>query len=157
MARAREVGLREVIGADRSQVVRQFFGESTLLAFLALILGGILARLFLPTFNTLAQTQFVLDTSTAVSIVPGLTVLILAVGLLAGLYPAAFLSAYQPVEVFRKSRTKSSWFRQGLVVFQFALSIALIVGSGMVERQIDYMTNKKLGFDTPLTIEKPEL
>jgi putative ABC transport system permease protein len=147
VSRSREVGLRKVIGAARKQIIRQFFGESLLLASLAVIAAGIIVRLFLPQFNTLAETLFTFDTATALSLVPALVLLVLIIGLLAGMYPALFLSAYQPVEVFQKSRASSSRFRQGLVVFQFALSIVLVIGTGMVGRQVRYMTEKGLGFE----------
>jgi len=148
VSRSREVGLRKVIGAYRHQIIKQFFGESTLLAVVALLLAFVLVRLFLPRFNTLAETQFDLTFAVIAPILPGIVLLVIAVGILAGLYPALFLSASQPIEVFRRSRSaNSSWFRQGLVVFQFAISITLIIGTGMVYRQIQFLGDKKLGFE----------
>ena len=147
VSRSREVGLRKVIGAYRQQVIRQFFGESMLLAALSLFFAIAIVRIALPRFNTLAETHFAFTAATLIQILPALLLLVIAVGVFAGLYPALFLSAFQPIEVFRKSRAgATSWFRQGLVIFQFAISIALIIGTGMVQRQIDYISSKNLGF-----------
>jgi putative ABC transport system permease protein len=148
VSRAREVGLRKVIGADRNQIILQFFGESILLAGAALVLAFVLVRLFLPQFNTLAETQFAFSSATIVPILPSIALLMIAIGLLAGLYPALFLSAFQPIEVFRKSTSSgSSLLRKSLVVFQFTVTIALIVGTGMVYRQIQFISEKNLGFE----------
>jgi len=148
VSRSREVGLRKVIGANRNQIVRQFFSESILLAVAALVLAFVLVRLFLPQFNTLAETQFPFSLATIVPILPSIALLMIAIGILAGLYPALFLSAFEPIEVFRKSTSSgSSLLRKGLVVFQFSVSIALIIGTGMVYRQIQYISDKNLGFE----------
>ena len=153
--RAREVGMRKVIGAQRGQLVRQFLGESVLLALGALGLAAALAALALPAFNTF--------TGKALSLNPGLLLGMLgaglAVGLFAGSYPAFFLSAFRPIEVLKGAGgSRGSGFsavRKGLVVTQFALSTVLIIGAAVVFRQLDYIQTKKLGFDQEQVVVLP--
>lgn len=155
VSRGREVGLRKVIGAYRHQIVQQFFGESLLLACLAGLLAVAIVRMTLPSFNTLAEMQLALTGATIASAAPAWLLLVAVVGVLAGLYPALYLSGFQPVEVFRKTVSRSAGFRKGLVVFQFALSIAMIVGTGMVQRQVAYLSEKNLGFEAEQLVILP--
>lgn len=145
--RAREVGLRKVVGASRGQLIQQFLGESLIVAFLALLLAIIATEAMLPVFNDLIQKRLVLDTY--VTLLPALVGVILVVGFLAGGYPAFVLSAWQPVEALKRqiqSGSGGSWFWKGLVLFQFSISIFLIVGTLVVRDQISYMLNRDLGF-----------
>ena len=149
-ARAKEVGLRKVVGAQRRQLAMQFLGESLLTSILALLLAIGLFRLLLPLFNGLTGKALALDalwTGSTVFFVPGL---LLLVGVVAGLYPALVLSGFRPALVlkgaFRTSR-RGVALRKGLVVFQFAISIILIVGTAVVAVQLDYLRNQNLGFE----------
>ncbi|HJP34195.1 MAG TPA: FtsX-like permease family protein [Candidatus Latescibacteria bacterium] len=148
MSRAREVGLRKVVGARRLQVVVQFLGESAVLAAIALILSLAVVWLLLPHFNRLAGTALQLTAATMAAILPGILLLVVFVALLAGAYPAFFLSAFEPIDSFRQARRGGATrFRHALVVTQFAVSIALVIGTGMIYRQIEYIGERHLGFD----------
>lgn len=149
-SRAREIGMRKVLGANRGQIVRQFFGESLIYAFLALIMAVALVHLTLPVFSSLADRELSPDYSKAPWIIPCLLGLGLLVGLLAGSYPALHLSRFRPARVLRSSlptASSRSPFRRVLVVFQFAVSIALIIGTGVVIGQLNYMKDRDLGFE----------
>ncbi|UCE21723.1 MAG: ABC transporter permease, partial [Candidatus Aminicenantes bacterium] len=148
--RAKEVGMRKVAGAHKADIIRQFYGESILLAFISLLLAMILVWLLLPVFNNLAAKELSLDISRNLSILLGLLCIAMMTGIISGSYPAFFLSAFQPVMVlkgFRLSRSKGSAFRKILVVFQFSLTILLIICTIGVYNQLDYMRNRKLGYD----------
>ena len=148
--RAREVGLRKVFGAHRKNLIGQFLAESTVLALTGLVLAVALATLALPLFNNFAGKEMSAGVLAKGVMLAGMLFLIVFTGLLAGSYPAFFLSGFQPVAVFRGVLSKgsgSSLLRRILVVFQFTISIALIVGTGIVLEQIDYLKRKDLGFD----------
>ncbi len=156
-ARAQEVGMRKVVGAQRRQLILQFIGESMFLAALALLFSIGLVLVFLPVFNELSgkQLTFGWDDPAAGS---GLVAVTLLVGLLSGSYPAFFLSSFQPVAVFRGSLQAgkaSARLRRGLTVFQFTLSIVFIIGTGVVYRQLHYVTHKVLGFDKEQVVVLP--
>ena len=153
--RVREIGVRKVIGAHRTQLVRQFLGESILLALLALALSFLLVNLSLPTFNTLTEKTLRLAYSGAM--LASFLGLGLLVGLVAGLYPALFLARLQPVASLRskKAGATSLRLRQGLVVTQFAISAFLIIGTLIVSSQLDYLRNKDLGFDEEQVVVIP--
>jgi putative ABC transport system permease protein len=147
--RAREVGVRKVMGSLRSHLMRQFLTESTLVTAVAFIFALGIAYLFLPIFNLLSQKQLQLpfNDPTFYSSLLGAG---LVVGLLAGVYPAFYLSAFRPVNVLKGQISvgmKSGLIRSTLVVFQFVISIFLIVGAIAVNRQLSYMQNKKLGYE----------
>ncbi|MCI0751150.1 MAG: ABC transporter permease [Flammeovirgaceae bacterium] len=146
--RAREVGLRKTMGSIKQQLVAQFLVESTLLSFLATCLAVLFVQLGLPFFNDLAQKNLTLIFS--IELIGGLLILSILVGTLAGSYPAFFLSAFNPVVVMKGNftgNTKGAWLRNGLVVFQFWISIILIVGTLVVSRQMKFMQDKSLGYD----------
>ncbi|MFA9452476.1 MAG: ABC transporter permease [Candidatus Aminicenantaceae bacterium] len=148
--RAREVGMRKVAGAYRSDLIRQFFGESMLLASVAFFLALGLVLLLLGAFNTLAAKELTLGISSSGWLWLGLLGIALITGFISGTYPALFLSGFQPVRVLKgslQSGARSSAFRKFLVVFQFSLTILLIICTLVVYRQLDYMRNKKLGYD----------
>ena len=147
--RAKEVGLRKVIGAARSSLIIQFIGEAMFLTFLAVILAVILVTLILPAFNDVTGKQLVLPVRQP-AFWAALTGLFAVTGFVAGSYPALFLSSLNPVRVLKGS-LKFNWgatfFRQGLVVFQFTLSVILIVGMIVIYRQQDYIRTRNLGYD----------
>ncbi|MDP6038467.1 MAG: ABC transporter permease, partial [Candidatus Latescibacteria bacterium] len=148
--RAREVGMRKVVGAHRLQLIQQFLSESILLSFLSLLFAVVLIELFLPYFNAFTGKRLSLDLGDYGSMLIGLVGISLSVGILAGSYPAFFLSAFRPVEVLKGALmvgVKKAPFRKGLVVFQFSISIFLIIGTLIVVRQQEYSRNKDLGFD----------
>ncbi|CCH52468.1 protein of unknown function DUF214 [Fibrisoma limi BUZ 3] len=147
--RAREVGVRKVVGAMRSLLVGQFIGEALLLTSLALLIALGFIYLILPSFNSLTGKHIRLQITDARFwlMLGGITVV---TGLLAGSYPALFLSSLNPVRVLKGSLKFGSGarlFRQGLVVFQFVLSTLLIVGTIVVYRQVNFIQTKNLGYD----------
>lgn len=152
--RAREVALRKVVGAKRNQIITQFLGESVFLTLLALILAFPFARIVLTQLNALLQTQYTIDFQTSFTQLPILLILTLSVGLIAGLYPAFYLSAFNPAHTFTNTK-RSAHFRQVLVIAQFAIAIVLIVGTTVVDRQLTFIQNKDLGFDQDQLIVLP--
>jgi putative ABC transport system permease protein len=148
--RAREVGVRKVVGGLRLQLVLQFLAESIILAFLAIIGAAVMIEFFLPAFNELAQKSIQIDYASDWSIIAGFITLALTVGIAAGSYPAFFLSRFQPVEVLKggpATGTSGARLRQLLVVGQFVISIVLIVCTLIVNDQIEFIRHKQLGFD----------
>jgi putative ABC transport system permease protein len=148
--RAKEVGIRKVLGADRGKLMKQFLGESLILSFIALPVAAALVELFLPALNALTDKDLGMNYFGNNVVFLGLLGILLFVGLISGSYPAFFLSAYHPAEVLRgklKSGSRSSLFRKALVVVQFSISIVLIVGTVVIYYQLDFIRNKKLGFD----------
>ncbi len=148
--RAREVGLRKVVGARRPQLVRQFFAESVLMSLVALGLALILVELFLPAFNALAGKTIATSWGANLPVLLGCLGLALATGLLSGIYPALFLSSFRPILVLKGTlRTAGGGplFRKALVIVQFTLSVFLITGTAIISRQMAYMRAKDLGFD----------
>jgi len=146
--RAKEVGVRKVMGSLRSHLIRQFLTESILLSALSFVLAVALAYLIVPIFNELSQKSLVLPFSTPLFYLV-LLVGSLIVGILAGLYPSFFLSAFKPVQVLKGQVAlgmRSGFIRSSLVVFQFVISVFLIVGTIAVYRQLDFIQHKKIGF-----------
>jgi len=148
--RAKEIGLRKVVGATRTSLVRQFLGESMLLSVLALLIALPLVEALLGPFNVLSGKSIELDLAQNWSSVVGLLGITLATGLVAGSYPAVFLSRFQPAGTL-KSRPhdagKGAAFREVLIVVQFSVSIVLIVATGVVYSQLGYLQGKKLGYN----------
>ncbi len=148
--RAREVGMRKVTGASRTDILRQFLGESVLYALIAFVLALGLVALLLPAFNNLSGKILSLSVDGSAGFFVGLTGLAILTGLGAGIYPAVFLSGFQPVRVLHASSTsgpKGRNFRRILVIFQFALSIGLIISTVVVQGQLKFIQDKDLGFD----------
>lgn len=148
--RAKEVGLRKVVGAQKHHLIRQFYGESIVYAFISLIFAAILVTILLPIFSQLAGKELTWDVAGIGPLFIGLFVLTILTGVIAGSYPALFLSTFQPVKVLRgglKSGASSSTFRRILVIVQFSLSILLIIGTTIVYKQLNYMKHKSLGWD----------
>jgi ABC-type antimicrobial peptide transport system permease subunit len=156
--RAKEIGLRKVVGAKRVQLVRQFFFESVGMAFLSLILAVVLVELFLPVFAKLSGKTLVLDFSSHIHVLLAIVFMTLITGLLSGTYPALFLSSLRPVKVLKgvlRTEGRGFLFRRILVVSQFALSIMLIICTIVVSHQNTYMQNKKLGFNRDHVVYLP--
>jgi len=148
--RAKEVGMRKVVGAHKTQLIRQFLFESGFMSIMALILAIILVIVILPQFNKFINRELPFNISDNILLLSGLFGIALFVGLVSGSYPAFFLSAFQPVKVLKGTFRKgagSSYFRTILVTAQFAISIILIISVGIVSDQLNYMRNVKLGFD----------
>lgn len=146
--RAKEVGVRKVVGAMRRQLVYQFLGESLLFSGLALLLALALVKLALPTFNALMDRELSLSLVDGRLLV-GLAVAALLVGIAAGSYPAFMLSAFRTTSVLKGPVRTRSWsmLRKGLVVFQFAVSISLIVCTVIIQQQLHFVQHTRLGFD----------
>ncbi|HEX6168467.1 MAG TPA: ABC transporter permease [Chitinophagaceae bacterium] len=148
LRRAREIGVRKVVGAGKRQLVAQFIGESTFVSFLAILLSLLIVALIIPSFNELTDKKLFIDLTDAsfLVILLGLTVV---TGVISGSYPALFMSTLKPIVVLKgilKFKAGATYFRKGLVVFQFALSIILILGMIVIYRQINFINNKNLGF-----------
>lgn len=147
--RAKEVGLRKVVGALRSSLVGQFIGEAMLLTLFAMLLAVLLAMLFLPAFNELTGKHITLPFSNPYAWLYG-TALLVVTGFIAGSYPALFLSSLNPVKVLKGSfrfGPKTTYLRKGLVVFQFTLTIILITGMIVTYHQLAYIHSRNLGYD----------
>ncbi len=148
--RAREVGVRKVVGSSKFQLIRQFLTEAIVLSLVASLIAILLVAVFLPHFNNVTKksipTGFWMSSDYLLFSI-GLALL---VGILAGSYPAFFLSAFRPVEVLKgklRAGTTNSGFRRGLVVFQFSISIALLICTLVVGEQLDFIARKQLGFE----------
>ncbi|MCH7783073.1 ABC transporter permease, partial [candidate division KSB1 bacterium] len=150
MNRAKEVGLRKAVGAHKTQLFKQFIGESTVISIITIILATFLAFLFMPFFNTISGKELNIDIFSNPILAAGLAGIIAVVGILSGIYPAVVLSGFRPVETLRgtlSGGSKKSAFRVVLVSFQFTASIVLIIGTLVIKNQLDYLQNKKLGYD----------
>ena len=148
--RAREVGLRKVIGAAKGQLISQFLGESVFMAFLALMLALVVAPLLLPFFGHLLERPLAMDYLDNGLLLPGLLLLVLLVGLLSGSYPAFFMVSLRPVQALagkQQGRISHFWVQRWLIVGQYAVSIILVVGSMVVHEQMQFMRNQELGYD----------
>lgn len=148
--RAREVGIRKVAGASKRDIVKQFFGETLLLSFLALLISIILVYLILPGFNSLARKNLSLFTSDNLSIILWLAGITFLTGIFSGSYPSFYISAFQPVRILKNTLnpvSKGYRLRTFLVVTQFCLSIILIISALVLSRQISFLRNKDLGYN----------
>lgn len=149
--RAKEVGMRKVVGARRRDIIRQFFGESVLQAFLSLFVAMVLVKISLPLFNHITSKGLSLDLKGNLFLYVGLIGITFFSGVVAGSYPALFLSSFHPVTVLKglgsfKAKTREV-FRKVLVITQFSLTIIMIIGTIIIYNQIQFMRDKKLGFD----------
>lgn len=147
--RAKEVGLRKVVGSTRFYLIIQFFSESLLFAVLAMLVSVSLMYLLLPVFNGFTGKQIVVP-HTQISFWASLLLITLITGIVAGSYPALYLSSLQPVRILKGALqfTKTAvWFRKSLTVFQFVLSILLIISTIIITRQINYIQHSHLGYD----------
>ncbi len=148
--RAKEVGVRKSVGSPRFQLVNQFLSESFLVVIIGFVLAGILVTLCLPSFNQLADKQLVFPYKVPFFWLMSLG-FIICTGLLAGSYPALYLSSFQPINVLKgtlKASTSAKLFRRILVVVQFTVSITLIICTIMVEKQVQHSKNRPIGYDS---------
>jgi putative ABC transport system permease protein len=159
--RAMEIGMRKVIGAAKSQLVQQFLGESVLFSMASLLISIITVKLIMPSFSSLIGTEISLDFNSDWTIMLLIFAGVLVVGILAGLYPALFISSYQPVEVIKGVNSNNSgknmalYLRKGLVILQFSISTILIAGTIIVNLQLRYLRNYDMGFDKEYMIVLP--
>ncbi|MFC2168045.1 ABC transporter permease [Acidobacteriota bacterium] len=154
-SRAAEVGVRKVMGSGRVQLIRQFLSESIVLSFIALCFAIGLVESVLPAFNAFSGKQMNLQLFQNAFIFFGLIGLALSTGLIAGLYPALLLSSFRPVPAMRgrmKMTLKSGWVRKGIVIFQFSISLIIILGTFVIFRQLRFIQSTPLGFDKDNTV-----
>jgi putative ABC transport system permease protein len=147
--RAKEVGVRKVVGSSRGNLIGQFFGESLVFSFMAMLLSIILLLALLPAFNSFTGKQFGFPLAN-ISFWISLVSLALITGLVAGSYPALYLSSLKPVRILKgtlRFTQGAIWFRKGLTVFQFTLSIILLIATIVITRQTSYVQNTHLGYD----------
>ncbi|MBA4850892.1 ABC transporter permease [Emticicia sp. BO119] len=153
--RAKEVGIRKTLGSTKSQLSIQFLTESVLLSVASLFVAILIVVLVLPFFNNLANKTLILDNFFTLKTIPLMLILSIAVGLMAGVYPAGVLSSFQPIQVLKgkfTSKKQGHALRNGLVVFQFSISIILIISTLIVYRQLNYIQNKELGYSKDFVI-----
>jgi putative ABC transport system permease protein len=151
MDRAREVALRKTVGAPRSSLVKQFFGESTITVVFAMLLALAVVRILLPKFNPIVNRQLTLNLFQDAGFAIFLAGVMVVVSLASGLYPAVVLSSFSPIGILRGLKSPGSGstsFRKALVVFQFAISIALIIGAIIILQQTSFLLNKDLGYSS---------
>ena len=154
--RAKEVGVRKVIGSEKIQLIKQFLIESALLVFIALLISGFLIKMALPVFNTIANKDLNFDFN--IKIISAFVGLGFLVSFIAGLYPAFYLSSFKPIDVLKGKLTpgnKSFGLRSGLVVFQFFISVALIISTMVVWQQMKFIQSKNLGYDKEQLLTLP--
>jgi putative ABC transport system permease protein len=148
--RAREVGVRKVLGSPRKFLIAQFLSESVIVTLAATVIALFGAWALLPLFNHTSGKELVFTAQTFTWLVPVLLVAVVVIGCLAGSYPAFFLSAFQPIDVLKgklSSGFKGGFLRSFLVVFQFSISIFLIIGTMVIYNQLKYIQSKNLGYD----------
>ena len=147
--RAKEIGVRKVVGAVRFALIRQFISEAVFIVSIAIVIALLLVMLALPQFNQFTQKQIQIPFN-SVSFWLVIGGLLLVTGFISGSYPALYLSSFKPIKVLKglpKFSNSALWFRKGLVVFQFVLSIILIVGTIIVSKQVNYIQTMNLGYD----------
>lgn len=147
--RAREVGMRKTLGANRAQLMVQFWGEALLMSGIAVIIGIVLAALALPAFNIVAQKSLSMGTLFSVKSLSTIAILTLFAGLLAGSYPALLLSGFRPISVLKQSGSAvHGWnFSRMMIVFQFVVSIAMVSAMLIMHDQMQFVSNQDLGYD----------
>lgn len=159
--RAKEVGLRKVLGADRKKLIRQFLSESFMYTMAGVVLASVLVEVFMPSFNTALNKELSFDLLANTDLLAGLVGIIMVVALVAGSYPAFVLSSFQPTKVLkgdvlrniRNSKSRSQLhFRQVLVLTQFIICTGLIIGSILIWKQMKYINNKDIGFNKEYTV-----
>ena len=148
--RAKEVGIRKTLGSNKAQLIRQFFMESIIMSIIAVAAAVVLVGIFLPLFNDVSAQNIKVNSIINIYAVPSLIGFAIFVGILAGIYPAIYLSKFSPAHILKKDggkRSKKSRFRSALVIFQFSVSIVLFISTFIIYNQMSYIQNKKLGFD----------
>ncbi len=155
LKRAREVGIRKVVGSRRAQLVFQFLSESVVISFMALLVAVVVLVLVLPSFNLISGKQLVINPMQNGAVILIFMAITFFVGVVAGTYPAFFLSGFKPTAVLKGnfvSNAKGQLLRKGLVVFQFAIAFVIMVGTYIIYAQLDFMLNKNMGFDREQTV-----
>ncbi len=148
--RAKEVGVRKVMGAEKQQIFWQFIGESAALCVIAVAISLIAAVLLLPLFNQLTKKQLPVGSLFSLPFIGFIVLAVVCISLLAGSYPAFILSQFQPVKVLKgafKNTGSAQWLRKSLIVFQFVISVFLIISTFIIQQQLYYIQHKKLGYD----------
>lgn len=148
--RAKEVGIRKTLGSNKPKLIGQFLTESIMVCFFSVILSMALLEIILPAFNQFTDKNLSLNLFSNPFVVPALLLFTVIVGIIAGSYPAFYLSSFKPVHLLKSkpdSNNSKSIFRSGLVVIQFAVSITLLIGTVIIKNQLDYLQEKKLGFN----------
>jgi ABC-type antimicrobial peptide transport system permease subunit len=148
--RAKEIGMRKVVGARKGAIIRQFMGEALIYALIAFALSLVFVELLLPVFNNLAQKDLSLNLRDNIGLYGQMLLIALITGVISGSYPALYLSAFRPASVLKGtlvSGKKGTFVRKCLVVLQFSLSVILIIGTVVVHYQLSYIQNKRLGLD----------
>jgi len=156
--RAAEIGIRKVMGAFRSSLIRQMLGEAMVIVVIAIIIGLMLVQLTLPAFNTLASKQIVFSRENIGYFSGALAALAIITGIVAGGYPAFYMSSFQPAAVLKGKfnlSSSSGVLRQALVVFQFVIAIMLICGMMVISKQLTFMQQRQLGFDSHAKVVLP--
>ncbi|MGE5796257.1 MAG: ABC transporter permease [Ignavibacteria bacterium] len=148
--RSKEVGIKKSLGSSRTKLIGQFLTESIIVALLSVIMSIAFVEIILPFFNQVAGKNLNLGIFSSIYTIPGLILLAIVIGILSGSYPAFYLSSFRPVHLFKsgfEKRIAKSTLRSGLVVVQFTISIALIIGTIIIGAQISFIQNKNLGFN----------
>lgn len=148
--RAKEVSIRKVAGAQKNQIFWQFIGESAVVCCIAVLLGLACAALLLPSFSQLTNQQLQLSSLLSWPILAVAVLIIAVVSFAAGSYPALVLSSFQPARVLKgafKNAASGQWLRKSLIIFQFVISVFLIVSTFIIQQQLYYIQHKKLGYD----------
>jgi len=156
--RAAEIGIRKVMGAYRSSLIRQVMGEAMIIVVLSVLISIGLVQLGLPLFNQLTGKEISLATDNILYFSSALVALVLVTSIVAGSYPALYLSSFQPAQVLKGKFNMSNstgWLRQGLVIFQFMIAITLVCGMIIITQQLSFMQTKDLGFDSKAKIVIP--
>lgn len=156
--RAREIGIRKVMGAARASLIKQILGEAMLIVIVAVIFGFFILQLALPFFNQMTERNISFDTENIPFLVLATILLTIVTGVLAGAYPAFYLTSFLPVQVLKgklRLGSSSGQLRQALVVFQFVIAIVLVCGIFIISRQLDFILEKNLGFDANAKISVP--
>ena len=145
--RAREIGVRKVMGAVKGVLIRQFMGESLLFTLFSIVLSLLLTVILLPVFNEITQKQIIIPFN-EVSFWVTIGIITVITGLVSGSYPALFLSSFNPVKVLKGTvKLNSGGLRKGMVIFQFVLSSILIIATVIVSRQVSFIQNRNIGYD----------
>jgi putative ABC transport system permease protein len=156
--RASEIGIRKVMGAFRSSLIRQILGEAMIIVTISILIGVITVYLVLPAFNEISAKDISFNKDNVVYFGIALTILAILTGLIAGSYPAFYMSSFRPAEVLKGKfalSNASGRLRQGLVVFQFFVAIVLVCGMLIISRQLSFMKGKDLGFNPEAKILIP--
>ena len=151
--RAKEVGIRKVVGAHRRQLIYQFLIESVLLSLIVFVISLCLVELLLPQFNLLTGKKLTINYTTEPQVILFLLGVTIITGLISGSYPSLVLSRFQPSKVLKgkfSHTRKGQVLRKGLVVFQFCISIVMVIGTGVVYRQMQFISKQNLGYDKDL-------